>query len=941
MGVTTQYLRFVAGASFGAVNNTDGRAVFVRIKSAKHRYVAVTVCEDVILWDLKTKDKLTVCKGDKSEAVRLCILDGGLLAVGYADGIVKIFSFEDGSLRVALQGHKAGVTCMALDPTGSKLVTGGKDGVIIVWDIVNESGLYKLKGHKGPITQVNFLSELVLVSSSKDSFIKFWDLDTQHCFHTLVGHRSEVWDFVLIEGKWLISGTSAPELTVWRLSFVSVGGSEGTSYEEIKKARGDQLSVQTDKGEENSDDEGKANLKKNEDDEESDSETASPLRCIRLGTILRQGKGRTCGLVLDKRSLVIACWGQDHQVEVFRMFSEDETRKKHSKRLKKELKRKAEDDNIHVQTEITVRDLFRRLNLLTCKGKVSSVDILVEKSATSLRALVGLKNNSLDVMELPLEEKKEPAKMVDNLRYLGHRSDVRTLCFTSDNAGIISASGEQLKLWSSQSLQCIRSLDCEYALSCGLLRGDRHVVLATKTGKIQLFDLAAGELTETIDAHQGSCWSLCFTPDKKKLVSGGADKMVKFWDVEIDKEARKFTLRLARCLEMPEEILCAKISPNGKLLAISLGDNTIKVFFVDTLKFFLSLYGHQYPVLCMDISDDSNLLISGSSDRNVKIWGLDFGDCHKSLFAHSDSVMGVQFLPKSHQFFSVGKDKTVKHWDADNFQRVLTLEGHHAEVWAVAVSPNGKHVVTASHDKSLRLWDKTEEPLILEEQREIEREEEAEKEMDTQESVIPREGEDEVAMAGRKTLVTIKCAERLLEALDVFKIETEKEADSKRTGAKQAAPHVLLMTHRTTCRFRYILEEIKKITAAEMEETLIVLPFDKVLALLDILVNLIERGWDVELMARALFFLIRVHSGQLLVTASAVRIMDKAHTVVCSRMTELVDLVSFNLQALSFVQREAEEHSEESFFADATARLKKKKKRANRVRDQTVVVSVQ
>lgn len=113
-------------------------------------------------------------------------------------------------------------------------------------------------------------------------------------------------------------------------------------------------------------------------------------------------------------------------------------------------------------------------------------------------------------------------------------------------AGIISASGEQLKLWSSQSLQCIRSLECEYALCCGLLRGDRHAVVGTKTGKMQLFDLAAGELTESVDAHQGACWSLCFMPDKKGLVSGGSDKLVKFWDVEINKEARKFTLKLVR-----------------------------------------------------------------------------------------------------------------------------------------------------------------------------------------------------------------------------------------------------------------------------------------------------------------------------------------------------------------------------------------------------------
>ena len=66
-----------------------------------------------------------------------------------------------------------------------------------------------------------------------------------------------------------------------------------------------------------------------------------------------------------------------------------------------------------------------------------------------------------------------------------------------------------------------------------------------------------------------------------------------------------------------------------------------QVFYLDSLKFFLSLYGHKLPVLCMDISSDSTLLVSGSADKNIKVWGLDFGDCHKSLFAHGDTVMQV------------------------------------------------------------------------------------------------------------------------------------------------------------------------------------------------------------------------------------------------------------------------------------------------------------
>ena len=98
------------------------------------------------------------------------------------------------------------------------------------------------------------------------------------------------------------------------------------------------------------------------------------------------------------------------------------------------------------------------------------------------------------------------------------------------------------------------------------------------------------------------------------------------------------------------------ISPTaGKLLAVALLDSTIKVFFTDSLKFFLSLYGHKLPVLSMDISSDSTLLVSGSADKNIKIWGLDFGDCHRSLFAHADSVMQVAFVHGTHYLFTAGQ----------------------------------------------------------------------------------------------------------------------------------------------------------------------------------------------------------------------------------------------------------------------------------------------
>ena len=86
--------------------------------------------------------------------------------------------------------------------------------------------------------------------------------------------------------------------------------------------------------------------------------------------------------------------------------------------------------------------------------------------------------------------------------------------------------------------------------------------------------------------------------------------------------------------------------------AVALLDSTVKVFHDDSLKFFLSLYGHKLPVMSMDISDDGALLATGSADKTLKIWGLDFGDCHRSLLAHDDSIM-VIYTGWIHALFSL------------------------------------------------------------------------------------------------------------------------------------------------------------------------------------------------------------------------------------------------------------------------------------------------
>uniref|UniRef100_A0A672Q5D9 WD repeat-containing protein 3-like n=1 Tax=Sinocyclocheilus grahami TaxID=75366 RepID=A0A672Q5D9_SINGR len=817
MGLTKQYLRYVASAVFGVIGNQKANIAFVTLRGGeKGRYVAVGACEHVFIWDVRKAEKVLILEGKKHEVTYLCPSpDGVHIAVGYEDGGVRIFSLLNGESNISFSGHKSAVSVIRYDALGARLVTGSRDTDVIVWDIINECGLYRLKGHKDAITQILFLeSKNLLITSSKDSFVKWWDLDTQHCFKTMVGHRTEVWGMVLLnQESRLITGSADSELRAWDIQYIEEGKEVGEPQE--KKVR--------------------TLLENEEDDEEGLDEEPEEriLSCKKAGSVLREARDRVVSLVTDAKAKVLAC-----HVSIFHNFVSS----------------------------------FGRPNIVVS----------------------------------PLQEVS---------------SFVRS------------------------TLQVIRTMGCEYALCSLFVPGDRQIILGTKSGKIQIFDLASGSLLETTDAHDGALWSMCLSPDQRGIVTGGADKTVKFWDFELIKDQdsgknKRLTVKHTRTLQLDEDVLCVRYSPDQRLLAVSLLDCTVKIFYTDTLKFFLSLYGHKLPVLCLDISHDSALIATGSADRNVKIWGLDFGDCHRSMFAHDDSIMFLQFVPKTHLFFTAGKDRKIKQWDADKFEHIQTLEGHHREVWCLAISPNGDHIVSSSHDKSLRLWERTREPIILEEEKEMEREAEFEESLAKgDEPVVPGETKGEAEPAGKKTIETVKAAEQIMEAIELYREESEK-LEEHRAACKAAGKESNVFYIFPSVIYHYILWVSLILSTvflfSELEVSLLVLPFPYVPDLLKLFNGYVQQGLEVELVCRCLFFLLRVHFGQITSNQMLLSVIDELRTNTISKVREIRDVLGFNSAGLQFLQREIESKEDVMFFADATDRFEEKK-RKRRKRERAVL----
>lgn len=871
-------------------------------------------------------------------------------------------------MLISFNGHRSAITTLAFDDAGVRLASGSKDTDIIIWDLVAETGLYKLRGHKDQVTALYLLQPTerddqngetrqnghgnpedmirhqtenhpgFLLSTGKDALIKVWDLGFQHCVETHVAQTNgECWAMgISTDISGCITAGNDGELKVWS---IDVNG-----LAELASQLGE-------------------------------SSERAYLR--ERGIFYRQGKDRTLGVSFHVNGNYIAAHGSDKAVELWRIRSETEIRKSLARKRRRQREKGAASgaqDGTTSKEPVDVNDEVQDISTadisevivpyvtVRTTGKVRSVDWVRGRSHKGIKLLVSTTNNQLELYTITAMAKTKGGKSdepPDYSKFLsvempGHRTDIRSISLSSDDRMLASAANGSLKIWNVRTQTCIRTLECGYALCVAFLPGDKIVVVGNRNGELEVFDIASSTLVETVKAHEGSIWTMHVHPDGKSLATGSADKSAKFFNFEVVQEeipgtrrtTSRFRLVHARTLKVTDDVLSLRFSPDSRLIALSFLDNTVKVFFVDSLKLFLNLYGHKLPVLSMDISYDSKLIVTSSADKNVRLWGLDFGDCHKAIFAHQDSIMQVAFVPHNqdfngHHFFSASKDRLIKYWDGDKFEQIQKLSGHHGEIWALAVSRTGDFIVSASHDKSVRIWQQTDEQIFLEEEREKELEELYDKTLATSLEYDERNGaeQNEVVAASKQTNETLMAGEKIAEALEIGILDLEIVSEWKRMKASQPklAPPDRDLTFRAFGDISaevHVLNVIQKVQPAALQDALLVLPFDKVTSLFTFLQLWAAKRWNMPLTCRVLFFMLKTYHSQIVASKTMRPMLDGIRQHVRKALQQQKDEMGFNLAALKFVGHQVQERGTKNYVDEARweeeeARIEKgRKKRA-------------
>ena len=153
------------------------------------------------------------------------------------------------------------------------------------------------------------------------------------------------------------------------------------------------------------------------------------------------------------------------------------------------------------------------------------------------------------------------------------------------------------------------------------------------------------------------------------------------------------------------EIFGLAFDPNNQVVASGSGDESIRLWDVNTGRIQTILKGHTAPVRTLDFSPKGRFLASGASDKTTRVWDLKTGKEVVSFSSVFGNIRAVAFSPDGEILASTGDGGSLRLLDWKANKELKAMKSGFGITYAVAFSPSGSVLATGSSDTQVHIWD--------------------------------------------------------------------------------------------------------------------------------------------------------------------------------------------------------------------------------------------
>ena len=196
---------------------------------------------------------------------------------------------------------------------------------------------------------------------------------------------------------------------------------------------------------------------------------------------------------------------------------------------------------------------------------------------------------------------------------------------------------------------------------------------------------------------------MAFSPDGKRVATGGGDGTVCLWDPLTGKELQRFKAH-------PRGVFRLVFTADGKRMLTSTVEDAETIREWDTatgrqLRSFGHVRKGWFPIA---LSRDGQLLASGELDGAIRLWDMGTGKVTRSWSAGPTALLDVAFSPDGKTLASAAfEDSGIRLWDVATGKERHASQEHHGSITNLRFAQDGKTLVSTGSDQRMLWWDLT------------------------------------------------------------------------------------------------------------------------------------------------------------------------------------------------------------------------------------------